>query len=64
MPEKILVTREIPDAGLHLLRDFDVTVVSESPPERGELLESVRGAAGILPTVTEKMDAEVMDAAG
>jgi glyoxylate reductase len=64
MPEKVLVTREIPDAGLRLLRDFDVIVVSESPPERGELLEAVRGASGILPTVTEKMDAEVMDAAG
>jgi len=64
MPEKVLVTREIPDAGLRLLRDFDVTVVSESPPGRGELLEAVHGAAGILPTVTEKMDAEVMDAAG
>jgi glyoxylate reductase len=64
MSEKVLVTREIPDAGLRLLRDFDVTVVSESPPERGELLEAVRGVAGILPTVTEKMDAEVMDAAG
>ena len=64
MPEKVLVTREIPDAGLRLLRDFDVTVVSESPPGRSELLEVVRGAAGILPTVTEKMDAEVMDAAG
>ena len=64
MPEKVLVTREIPDAGLRLLRDFDVTVVSESPPERGELLEAVRGVAGILPTVTEKMDLEVMDAAG
>ena len=64
MSEKVLVTREIPDAGLRLLRDFDVTVVSESPPERGELLEAVRGVAGILPTVTEKMDVEVMDAAG
>ena len=64
MPEKVLVTREIPEAGLRLLRDFDVTVVSESPPERGELLEAVRGVAGILPTVTEKMDVEVMDAAG
>src|SRR5687767_717180 len=64
MPEKVLVTREIPDAGLRLLRDFDVTVVSESPPERGELLEAVRGVAGILPIFTEKMDAEVMDAAG
>jgi glyoxylate reductase len=64
MPEKVLVTREIPDAGLRLLEGFDVTVLSESPPERGELLEAVRGAAGILTTVTEKMDAEVIDAAG
>jgi glyoxylate reductase len=64
MPEKVLVTREIPDVGLRLLEDFEVTVLSESPPERGELLEAARGAVGILPTVTEKMDAEVMDAAG
>jgi glyoxylate reductase len=64
MPEKVLVTREIPDAGLRLLEDFEVTVLSESSPERGQLLEAVRGAVGILPTVTEKMDAEVMDAAG
>ena len=64
MPEKVVVTREIPDAGLSLLRDFDVTVLSESPPERGELLEAVRGVAGILPTVTEKLDSDIMDAAG
>ena len=64
MPEKVLVTREIPEAGLRLLEDFDVTVLFERPPERGELLEAVRGADGILPTVTEKMDAEVMDTAG
>jgi glyoxylate reductase len=64
MPEKVLVTREIPDAGLRLLRDFDVSVLHERPPKRDELLEAVRGAAGILLTVTEKMNAEVMDAAG
>ena len=64
MAEKVLVTREIPEAGLRLLEDFDVTVLFERPPERGELLEAVRGANGILPTVTEKMDAEVMDTAG
>jgi glyoxylate reductase len=64
MPEKVLVTREIPEAGLELLEDFDVTVLFQRPPERGELLEAVRGASGILPTVTEKMDAEVMDTAG
>jgi glyoxylate reductase len=63
MPEKVLVTREIPDAGLRLLRDFDVTVLSERPPERDELLEAARGAAGILSTVTENVDAELMDAA-
>ena len=61
---KVLVTREIPEAGLEPLEGFDVSVLSERPPERGELLEAVRGAGGILSTVTEKMDAEVMDAAG
>jgi glyoxylate reductase len=61
---KVLVTREIPEAGLEILKSFDVRVLSERPPERGELLEAVRGASGILSTVTEKMDAEVMDAAG
>jgi glyoxylate reductase len=64
LPEKILVTREVPEAGLHLLDGFDVTVLYERPPERGELLEAVRGASGILSTATEKVDGEVMDAAG
>jgi glyoxylate reductase len=64
LPEKILVTREVPEAGLHLLDGFDVTVLYERPPEHGELLEAVRGASGILSTATEKVDGEVMDAAG
>jgi glyoxylate reductase len=64
MPEMVLVTREIPEAGLQALEGFAVTVLSESPPERGELLEAVSGAAGILSTVTENVDAELMDAAG
>ena len=64
MPEKVVVTREIPEAGLRVLEGFDVSVLFERPPERGELLEAVRGASGILSTVTDKMDGEVMDAAG
>jgi glyoxylate reductase len=64
MPEKVLVTREIPDAGLRVLEGFDVTVLSEGPPRREELLEAVGGAAAILATLTEKIDAELMDAAG
>jgi glyoxylate reductase len=49
---------------MRLLGDFDVTVLSEKPPERDELLEAARGASGILSTVTEKVDAGLMDAAG
>jgi glyoxylate reductase len=61
---KVLVTREIPEAGLRLLDGFDVSVLHERPPERSELLEAARGANGILSTATEKVDGEVMDAAG
>ena len=64
MPAKVLVTREIPEAGLRLLEGFDVTVLFERPPTRDELLEAVRGANGVLSTATEKMDGQVMDAAG
>ena len=64
MAEKVLVTREIPEAGLRPLEAFDVTVLSEAPPDRGALLEATRGATGVLSNVTEKMDAEFMDAAG
>ncbi len=61
---KILVTREIPEAGLRPLEEFDVTVLSELPPERDELLEAASGIDGVLSTLTEQIDAEFMDAAG
>ena len=64
MPEKVLVTREIPGAGLKPLEEFDVTVLSEGPPERNKLLEAARGVEGVLSTLTESMDAEFIDAAG
>ncbi|CAA9454687.1 MAG: Glyoxylate reductase / Glyoxylate reductase / Hydroxypyruvate reductase [uncultured Rubrobacteraceae bacterium] len=64
MPDKVLVTREIPEAGLQPLQGYDLTVLSEAPPERDELLEAARGASGVLSNVTEKIDAEFMDAAG
>src|SRR5215210_4008942 len=64
VPEKVLITREIPEAGLRPLEDFDVTVLSERPPERGELLEAAQGIDGVLSTLTEQIDAEFMNAAG
>ncbi|MBA2441227.1 MAG: D-glycerate dehydrogenase [Rubrobacter sp.] len=64
MPEKVIVAREIPEAGLRPLEAFDVTVLSERPPGREALMEAARGAGGLLTTVTEKVDAGVLDAAG
>ncbi len=64
MPDKVLVTREIPEAGLRPLEGFDLTVLSEAPPDREALLEAAEGATGVLSNVTEKMDAAFMDAAG
>ena len=64
MPEKVLVTREIPEPGLRPLEEFDVTVLSELPPEHDELLEAAHGIDGVLSTLTETIDAEFMDAAG
>ncbi len=64
MPEKVLVTREIPEVGLYLLEDFAVSVLFERPPERDELLEAIRGMDGVISTATEKIDGEVLDAAG
>src|SRR5918999_860376 len=64
MPEKVLVTREIPAAGLRALEPFDVRILHERPPEREELLDAVRGVSGVLSTATENVDGELMDAAG
>jgi glyoxylate reductase len=64
VPEKVLVTREIPVVGLRLLEEFDLTVLSEGPPKRDELLKAASGVDGILCTLTEQIDAELIDAAG
>lgn len=61
---KVLVTREIPEAGLGLLDGLEVTVLGEDPPTREDLLRAAAGAEGILSILTEKIDAELMDAAG
>ncbi|MFH1671431.1 MAG: D-glycerate dehydrogenase [Candidatus Portnoybacteria bacterium] len=63
---KIFVTRQIPEIGIKLLRDkgYDVLVGPEGEIERKELLEKVKGVDAILSVLTEKIDGEVMDAAG
>ena len=65
--KNIFLAREIPDAGLHLLRDagysVDVFERDEIIP-RGELLQRVRGVDALLSLLTDTIDEEVFDAAG
>ena len=63
---KVFVTRVIPDKGLEIIKDFcDVNVWSdELPPSREELLQHVHGIDGLLCLLTDKIDVDVMDAAG
>ncbi len=64
---KIFVTRLIPDLGLDLLRQHFPTLeiwTHNLPLTREQLLEKVRGVDGLLCLLTERIDAELMDAIG
>lgn len=63
---RVFVTRRIPDVGLRLLQaacEVDVWE-GELPPPRATLLQRARGAEGLLTLLTDRIDAEVMEAAG
>src|SRR3990170_2242635 len=61
----VFVTRELPGDGLgRLAREAKVSVwPDEMPPPRDELLRGVRDAHGLICLLTDRIDAEVMDAA-
>ncbi len=63
MKHQVFVSRLIPDEGLNLVRDaFDAEVwQDELPPSREILLEKIRGKAGLLSLLTDKIDAALMD---
>jgi len=64
---KIFITRIIPDRGLVLVKERFPTCdiwSADMPPSREELLQRVRGVDGLLCLLTEKIDSELMDAAG
>ena len=63
---KVFVTRLIPEKGLEIVREF-CTIdlwLNELPPTGEELLEHVRGVDGLLCLLTDRINGEVMDAAG
>jgi glyoxylate reductase len=63
---KVFVTRRIPDVGLAKLAEVcDAEVWDDPlPPPREVLLQKVVGCEGILALLTDKIDGELMDAAG
>ena len=66
---KIFVTRIIPERGLNVLREaFGGEAVTVAPRDeaisREDLIAGVRGVDALLCILTERIDAEVMEAAG
>lgn len=64
---KVFVTRQIPEAGIKMLREkgYDVEVSDfDGVLPREKLLEKVKGADAILSLLTDKINAEIFDAAG
>jgi glyoxylate reductase len=66
MPKlKIYVTREIPERGLRIIKEhFDTEVWPEyAPPPKKLIIEKVRNVDALTPLLSDKIDAEVFDAA-
>ncbi|KAJ8272417.1 hypothetical protein COCON_G00112760 [Conger conger] len=65
---KVYVTRRIPQEGLKVLTEAGVCKVSmwdsDEPVPRAELLKGVSGAHGLLCLLSDRIDTEVLDAAG
>lgn len=64
---KVFVTRNIPQAGLDLMKASGIEVevsTLDRPLTREELMSKIKGVDGILSQLVDKIDGEVMDAAG
>ncbi|CAG06267.1 unnamed protein product, partial [Tetraodon nigroviridis] len=65
---KVFLTRRIPEEAIKILQTSGVCEVSmwdsDEPLSRAELLAGVQGADGLLCMLSDKIDAEVLDAAG
>ena len=63
---RVFVTRRIPEAGLRLLGPAAEVDLWEGalPPPRDELLRRVAGIDGLLALLTDRVDDELLDAAG
>jgi glyoxylate reductase len=66
MPKpKVYVTRELPERGLNMIKKyFDAEVWPEyAPPPKKVILEKVKNVDALVPLLSDKIDAEVFNAA-
>jgi len=63
---KVYVTRKLPDAVETRMRElFDAELnIDDHPRSKAELIQAVRTVDVLVPTVTDRIDAEVIDEAG
>jgi glyoxylate reductase len=63
---KVFVTRVIPEKGLRRVQEFCAADLwtGELPPPRAELMARVRGVEGILSLLTDRIDSDLLEAAG
>lgn len=62
---KIYITRKIPEAGIKLLQEkgYELNIQPEDrPATKEEIIKDVKGADALLCLLTDKIDAEIMDA--
>lgn len=62
---KVFVTREIPQAGLQIIKEnFDVEVWPEyAPPSKAMIIKKTRNVDAIVSIICDKIDAEVLETA-
>ncbi len=62
---KVYVTRELPERGLKVIRDhFDAEVWPQyAPPPKEVIIQKVKSVDALAPLLSDKIDAEVFDAA-
>jgi glyoxylate reductase len=62
---KVYITRKLPGPALEMLKGFDVTLhKGQEPPTKKEILKNIAGKDAILCMLSDRIDKEVMDAAG
>ena len=64
--KKIFITRKINSIGIELLKNYYDVVLSDrtASPTKNVMIRKVKNVYGILCTLSEKIDSDIMDAAG